>query len=69
MPGDEDSVPEDPAAKEAEETAAAKFGTENDQVPCRFLCNTCSHEYDKFIKVGQCPKCLTKDVIDRQKGK
>ncbi len=62
------SQPEDPVAREAEATAAAKFGEENDQVPCRFLCNACSHEYDEFIKVDQCPKCLTKDVIDRQKG-
>ncbi|KKK84165.1 hypothetical protein LCGC14_2786110, partial [marine sediment metagenome] len=36
MPGDENSVPDDPAARDAEETAAAKFGEENDQVPCRF---------------------------------
>ncbi len=68
MPGDENSQPDDPAAREAEETAAAKFGEENDQVPCRFLCNACSHEYDEFIKIDQCPKCLCKDVIDRQGG-
>ena len=67
MPGDEDSQPDDPAARDAEATAAEKFGKENDQVPCRFLCNACSHEYDEYIKIGQCPKCLTKDVIDREK--
>ncbi len=58
----------DEAAKEAEETAAAKFGKENDQVPCRFYCNGCSHEYDEFIKIDQCPKCLCKDVIDREQN-
>ena len=62
MPGDEDSVPDTPE----EATAAAKFGKENDVVPCRFLCNACSHEYDGYIKIDQCPKCLNKDVIDRE---
>jgi hypothetical protein len=60
MPGDEDSATETPE----ETTAREKFGEE--VVPCRFLCNACSHEYDEFIKIDQCPKCLTKDVLDRQ---
>ena len=56
----------DMSATEADETAAEKFGEENDIVPCRFVCNACSHEYDESKKKDQCPKCLTKDVIDRQ---
>ena len=62
------SQPEDPVAREAEATAAAKFGEENNQVPCRFYCNECSHEYgeDECKKIDQCPKCLKKNVIDRQ---
>ncbi|HDZ36993.1 MAG TPA: hypothetical protein ENH62_01680, partial [Marinobacter sp.] len=66
LPGDEDSVPD----TEAEATAAAKFGEENNQVPCRFYCNECSHEYgeDECKKIDQCPKCLKKNVIDRQKS-
>ncbi len=62
MPGDEDSVPD----TEADRTATEKFGKENEIVPCRFLCKACDHEYDRYIKIDQCPKCLTKDVIDRQ---
>ncbi len=64
MSGDEDSVPD----TEADRTAAEKFGTENDVVPCRFLCNACSHEYDEYTNIDQCPKCLIKDVVDRQGG-
>ena len=63
MPGDEDSTTETPE----ESTAREKFGRESDQVPCRFLCNECSHEYEKFLKIDQCPKCLRKNVLDRQK--
>ncbi len=69
MPGDEDSQPDDPAAREAEATAAAKFGEENDQVPCRFLCKDCSNEFE-HRKNGVCcpdPECLSKNIIDRKK--
>ena len=62
MPGDEDSQPD----TEAEATAAEKFGKENEIVPCRFLCNDCGNEYDTFKKIDQCPKCLKKNVLDRQ---
>ncbi len=65
MPGDEDSVPD----TEADKTAAEKFGKENDQVECRFLCNECSHEYDEYLKIKQCPKCLKLNVLDRQAEK
>jgi len=51
---------------EAEATAAAKFGGENEIVVCRFLCNACSNEYDTYKKIDQCPKCLTRDVTDRR---
>ncbi len=60
MPGDEDSVPD---TKE-EATAKAKFGEK--VVPCRFLCNECSHEYDEYLKINQCPKCLKLNVLDRR---
>ena len=62
MPGDENSAPD----TEAEARAAEKFGTENDKVPFRFYCNACSHEYNEYTNVDQCPACLLRDVVDRQ---
>ena len=56
----------DVSPEEAESTAADKFGKENEIVECRFVCNACSHEYDNYKKIDQCPKCLTKDVTDRR---
>ena len=64
LPGDEDSVP----ATEAEETAAAKFGKENDQVPCRYECNDCNREFDEPTPSGKCPFCIKDNVKDRQKS-
>ncbi len=64
------SQPEDPAAREAEETAAAKFGTENDQVELRYYCTKCDKEFEEFKIKGVCVNtdCLSRDIIDRQKG-
>lgn len=60
--------PEDPAAKQAEETAAAKFGTENDQEPCRYECKDCNREFDEPTPSGKCPFCIKDNVKDRQKS-
>ena len=72
MPGDENSQsdhldqPDDPAAKEAEETAAAKFGTENDQAPCRYECKKCDREFDEATVSGKCPFCISDKIKDRR---
>lgn len=66
MPGDENSVPD----TEAEETAAAKFGEENDQVELRYYCTKCDKEFPEFKIKGVCVNtdCLSRDIIDRQKS-
>ncbi len=66
LPGDEDSVPD----TEAEETAAAKFGTENEIVELRYYCTKCDKEFEEFKIKGVCVNtdCLSRDIIDRQKG-
>ncbi len=65
MPGDEDSRPD----TEAEKTAAAKFGEENDQVELRYYCPKCDKEFEEFKINGVCPNtdCLSRGIIDRQK--
>lgn len=66
----EEHIEKSNAEKEAEATAAENFGEENEVVELRFYCNECSHEYgeDESKKIDQCPKCLKKNVIDRQKS-
>ena len=64
LPGDEDSVPD----TEAEETAAAKFGKENEEVELRYYCTKCDKEFEEFKIKGVCVNtdCLSRDIIDRQ---
>ncbi len=64
MPGDEDSVPD----TEADKTAAAKFGKENEQIPCRYECPDCNREFDETTASGKCPFCIKDNVSDRQKS-
>ena len=65
MPGDEDSRPD----TEAEKTAAAKFGEENEHVERRYYCTKCDKEFEEFKIKGVCVNtdCLSRDIIDRQK--
>lgn len=65
MPGDEDSRPD----TEADKTAAAKFGEENEQVELRYYCTKCDKEFEDFKIKGVCVNtdCLSRDIIDRQK--
>lgn len=58
--GDEDSQPDN----EAEETAAKKFGEENDQKPLRWRCEKCAREFE-HKKNGGCPTCFWKKIIDQ----
>ena len=64
------SQPDDPAAREAEATAAAKFGEENEQVELRYYCTKCDKEFEEFKIKGVCVNtdCLSRDIIDRQKS-
>lgn len=58
----------DEAAKEAEETAAAKFGTENDQPEqkvVRWRCLGCDREFPHRNKNHKCPHCFSDDIEDR----
>ncbi len=65
MPGDEDSRPD----TEADKTAAAKFGEENDQVELRYYCPKCGKGFEEFKINGVCPNtdCLSRGIVDRQK--
>ena len=64
----EEGQPDNPAAREAEETAAAKFGKETEQVPLRFYCQSCDKEFGETTPSGKCPHCISDKVIDRQKS-
>lgn len=60
---------EELAVKEAEKTAAEKFGRENDVKECRYICQDCDREFDKPNTKGSnllCPHCLSGKLTDRQ---
>ncbi len=64
------SQPEDPVAREAEATAAAKIGKENEQVELRYYCTKCDKEFEEFKIKGVCVNtdCLSRDIIDMHKS-
>ncbi len=66
----EESDPRDKAIREADKTAAEKFGKENEQVELRYYCTKCDKEFEDFKIKGVCANtdCLSRDIIDRQKS-
>ena len=58
----------DMPASEAEATAAAKFGKENEQVPCRYECKKCDREFEEPTVSGKCPFCISDKIKDRQEA-